>query len=164
MDSFGGAKETIPVSISPEQPTNSNLTHTEFEFGNNGKNDNKRRNDLGTNGTEKSQEDMLHPDSVSAHAKEKEWIEVQRKGKKKIGPDHKKPNLKITATKPSTAGLTSRVSKSNTVSVGLVGRSMSNRASLHSRDAKKVDNLFPTPATSTPAPLHPHKRRRPPSL
>ncbi|MED6153282.1 hypothetical protein PIB30_100380, partial [Stylosanthes scabra] len=41
---------------------------------------------------------------------------------------------------------------------------MSNRENLQSRDTKKVATLSSAPATSTPAPLHPHKRRRLPSL
>ncbi|MED6122784.1 hypothetical protein PIB30_043161 [Stylosanthes scabra] len=164
MNSEGGDKEQATVSISPVQPGNSNLRSSEFEFGNHGNNDNNKRNDAGVKGNEEKQEPMLQADSVSSHEKEKEWTEVQRKGKKKNVPDHKKHNLKMTATKPITTGSAGRVGNPTNMLAASVGRSMLNRATIHSRDAKKVNTQSSAPATSTPAPLHPHKRRRPPSL
>ncbi|MED6206758.1 hypothetical protein PIB30_029733 [Stylosanthes scabra] len=164
MDSDGGAKEQATISISPVQPSNSKLRHSDFEFGKNDNNDNNRKNDSGVNGSEEKPEDMLQADLVFSDEQEKEWTEVQRKGKKKINPDNKKPNSKKTATEPSTTVQAGWVGKSNKVTASWVGRPMPNRGNLQSRDTNKVTTMSSTPATSTPAPLHPHKRRRPPSL
>ncbi|MED6192294.1 hypothetical protein PIB30_008819 [Stylosanthes scabra] len=85
--------------------------------------------------------------------KKKNGLEVQRRGKKKLGLDQKKPNSIHNNPKSSSFGL-----------MGWVRKNSFSSMPMSSRQEGKVRKPVPPQATTTPAPLHPHKRRRPPSL
>ncbi|MED6153737.1 hypothetical protein PIB30_104954 [Stylosanthes scabra] len=164
MSDNGGAKELVPDSALPVQPSNSNSKHSNFEFGNNGNSDNKEGNNMRIDECEENPLDTMHGDSVKSHAQDEEWIEVQRKRKKKLGPALKKPTSGKSHPRLSHAGPVGRVGKPKPVSSSGVGKPTPSPSSLISRDAAKVGKPSSGPPISTPAPLHPYKRRRPPSL